>query len=237
MPANAVVSNSDNIDWTAFQLVPKFGGHSGPKWSCQFVRITAGAEPSHAIVRIPLKDLDTTAPAIAAVKDGPLSKIRIGTTCDVMLVNGSGKGALVLSGSVVDIKHDWGPNRDEAAVMVQDDRWFLKALPIRGSWWMSGDSEETGTDHYSYRHGWHWHINPGGAPNAIWRSVTGWPYKVPMMCDPYYGLAEDEQPPNSLAMNESKSCYWTPSMVIMAWKWQTSIVASTKAPGNWKPDV
>jgi hypothetical protein len=72
----------------------------------------------------------------------------------------------------------------------------------------------TAANGYGYRQAFALHVNPGGAPNCVWRMHTAYGAKIPVLCSPYYGLLEDEQPPASENMETSKACKWTVSGML-----------------------
>jgi len=220
MPANAKVSTSSTVDTSATRLAGSIDGMTWPYSYVQTVRLQAGAQPSYAILKIPVEDVDSTAPAVAGVASGPKDSIKQGAPAFVAAINGS-TFATLFDGVVTQVEERFSASEDFLLVKIEDERERMRKWPIIGSFWMSGS---TG---YSYRQGWRLHPNAGGQPNCIWRSTdAGY---VPMMCSPWYGVGADEDPAEDTAQDVTKACYWTSRSLLQYFRFLTTSTAYTAA--------
>jgi hypothetical protein len=125
------------------------------------VVLQAGAEPSHALVEIPLTAFEEAAPAIAGVNGGPISSVRVGTRALVSVsAAGFGGSAPLLCGSVVNIQQDIAS--DGATLTIFDDRWLLAGVPVAGQFvYQPADGSIV------YRQRGPARFNPRGRPNCL----------------------------------------------------------------------
>jgi len=220
MPANAVVKGKQiPVDISATDLVPIINGSSGAGWTCEQVRMQDGASPSWALIKIPNKELDSIAPAVAAVSGSPYESIYHGDVATISAVSGD-KNITVMRGFVTSISQRWSDNEDHMIVRIEDAREIMRKWPIIGSFWAHDDS--TKADSVEYRQGWKFHTNPSGAPNCIWRSMDGVDGYVPVMCAPWHGVTADTDPLPDTVESQDQACYWTADSVLQYLRFLTT---------------
>lgn len=226
MPANTTVQTATS-EWDEMAIIlrpyiTQDGTQKcGPHWSAEKIEWSIGADPSSCTCKIPLRDLDDIAPAVAAVANSPASNIRLLASGQVRLAMSSRDAlggqtvhddAIVFRGIVTKIGHEFGPKSDFAFVRLEDARWLMKRTPIIGRWEVQDDTDLGRMA--VYRAGWPCHPNEGGEPNAIYSIGS----KCFVFCAPRVGLASDEVAPSWQAQNEEKATWWTDAMLIDYWR-------------------
>lgn len=202
MAASGVVPRAGTADTEAVLYTPYFDGYTTTYGQCDNIVLQAGPEPSYALARVPLNAIDDTAPAVAAVRTGPVGNgIRIG---DNAWVN-DGNGTRVIRGSVIEITHLLGDRdgEDAAIVKIEDARRKMKKFPIIGSFWRSG----TGNGSIVYRQGWPPIFNQGAQPNCFFVG------SVPVFCEPNYGLKAG-QLPSAMDVKGTAACFWSNQTIL-----------------------
>lgn len=227
MPANAVVDSTSTVDLTATRYLPRINGETGPMWEMQKLVLAAGDQPSYAQILVPLKDLDDVAPAVAGIANSPVEGFKTGAAVEVDMITSDGTSALIFTGVVMDVDESFGAATDMAQVVAVDLRYLLEGLVVMGSFWMSGESG------YAYREAWHAHVNPGGAPNCIWRTVGS--EKIPVFCNPWHGLGVGDSAMQDSDESESAACYWTARTFARYLRFITTATAQTKAGFSFYP--
>lgn len=223
VPANGVVAGNPTADHTATRALALFNTGETYKYSnVDEVRLTLGATPSTAICHIPIASGgDETAPTIAGITGGPLDDIKVGTPVKVLGSYGSGSatvGCVLLCGRVTQVSGEFGELTDDAVIEVADDRWLLRSLPVIGAWTAGYQADYT----VSFRE-WRATVNPGGAPNCIWRTLGG--RLRPVFCESYYGMVVDGTPANPGERSQDRACFWTPVTLIEYLMWTVSEAA------------
>lgn len=225
MSANTVVNaTAASWDTTAAVLRPYFAqGGSGdaktfPYATCESISYTVGPEPGVAMCRIPLRDVDDDAPAVAAVATSPAAGLRmLGSgyvaNCEVSRgtdgVQSLASDTKVFHGLITKISHEFGPKSDFANVRLEDPRWLLKRLPIIGRWERNNNTE-VDENYATYRQGWPAWPNQYGQPNAVY-NPSG---KIFVFCAPRMGLSSSDLPPSPSACSTTKATWWTDSMFM-----------------------
>jgi len=211
MPANSILSNSKTVDTTAVSIMAVIGGSAGLHRVCEQIRLQDGTSPSYALCKIPLAALDSVAPSCACIEEGPRKSIKHGTPAYVAARVGD-TSLVLLSGIVTSVADQWSANEDCLVVKIEDERERMRKWPIIGSFWASG--AEDADSGVAYRQGWNFHVNPGGAPNCIFRKAAGWADMVPVMCNPWHGISANADPPLPSAGDYMMACYWTPRTIL-----------------------
>lgn len=232
MPANGTITSSLTADHTAAYATAFFNEGAAYKYSrVTKIRLQLGAEPSYALCEIPIASGgDEIAPTIAGIPAGPLGYVKGGTPCKVVANLGSSQ-MLLMIGRVRNLTGDFDAERDEGLVEIVDDRWFLKALSLVGSFW--ADADGSGNASIAYRE-WRGHVNPKGQPNCCFRNVSGIGW-VPMFCTPNFGLEANEAPadfrdPSKLG---AKACLWNPILLLRYIQFATSHDAYLLVSSNY----
>jgi len=228
MPANAIISNTETADRGAVSLVAVIGDLSGPHWICEQVRLQDGASPAYALAKIPMKALDSTAPAVAAVSGSPMEGIKQGSAATVTAVSAGTGMMTILTGIVTSISQRWSDGEDHLIVRIEDYREYMRKWPIIGSFWANDDPDDGGI---AYRQGWKFRTNPNGAPNCIWRTAEGLDGYVPVMCSPWHGVTADTDPPLDTVESQDQACYWTADSVLQYLRYCTTLKALAVANG------
>ena len=245
MPANFVMRRAVGVDKHSQNLIPVFARmtdqyygsgsvswEASNHWYCQEIEWTLGPEPAEAIVNIRnnLNVSDERAGYVAFNADGPHSFIKHGSRCAIQRVwktqSGYEHTQWVFIGSVVDIRHD--KDAGGMAVVVQDDRRYLKNIQIIGSYVLDPGSGLPSSTRV-YEQGRPFHANPGGKPNCIWTS-DGVPVMAPY---PDYGLGEDELPPDPDDAPTRKATYWTLSSILLYLYWHYGPYAPENDKFSW----
>ncbi len=229
MPANTVV-NTSATDWDmdAYILRPVLSqagtNKTFPYATCESITYSVGPEPGVALCRIPLRDVDDAAPAVAAVGTSPAAGIKILGSGYITITDiiGEVKG---FHGLITKISHEFGPKADHANVRLEDARWLLKRLPIMGRW---ERSDTVGTTTATYRQGWPAWPNQFSQPNAVFSPQDN----VFTFCKPRMGLNADETPPSPSARNSTKATWWTDATFIEYLRFTVSFTPSVVGASN-----
>jgi len=222
MPANATVTAADNVDTQALSVVGFIDDQGWPLSEVEEVRLSVGNDASYAIITIPNQAIDDTVPVIAAIDGGLVDGIKAGAPV-IVLAQGTDVSTVLFVGSVVDIDQEYSASLDRAAVLAVDHRYLLSGIPIIGSFWMDGTSDSG----FTFRQGWHLHINPNGQPNCIFRDALG--SKIPVMCNANYGVTDATNPAKDSEQSTTVACYWTNRSLLKYWEAAFQVLATSVA--------
>ncbi|HYF49520.1 MAG TPA: hypothetical protein VEJ63_08945 [Planctomycetota bacterium] len=194
MPASGVfpVNGSSDIGAAIYgvELLNETSGSNGFRaesdrfFFADRVVLQGGDDPSYAVAEIPLTQFEETAPAIAAVRSGPLDGVKIGTRALVFVYSpDSNLSAPLLAGSVVNIQQDLAS--DGAALTIFDDRWLLRGVHVCGQFIYQPDDGSI-----VYRQRGPARFNPHGRANCM--DSPGGPLFAPF---PDYGREDGDTAP------------------------------------------
>lgn len=229
MPANGTITSSLTADHTAAYATAFFNEGAAYKYSrVTKIRLQLGAEPSYALCEIPIASGgDEIAPTIAGIPGGPLDDIKGGAPAKVYCTLGSSQ-MLGLVGRVRKLVGEFDELRDDGLVEIADGRWFLKSLPLVGSFWASLDASNAAT--VAYRE-WRGHVNHKGQPNCLFRSTSVG--MVPFFCTPNYGLSANAAPEVAATESTTAACLWDPKLLLRYIQYAMSSAAYTVASSNY----
>lgn len=191
---NATFTSSTEFDKSIINLGITIHSYSGEKftslrWYVKQVNLSAGKNPSRAILCIPAFSEDSTESEFDA--ECAALKIKIGMFAKVVATE-NGASTTLFVGSIVSIHREF--NGGDLILNCEDARYLLAGKQATGIF-----LKESGG--LSYVGSLPCVMNPNGQPNCI---MVGARY---VFCEPNYGLGENAEVPTT--PSTTTACYWT----------------------------
>lgn len=183
-------------------LLPFFGEDldlTNPFWYCSELYETKGVGVDEATVIIPCSSIIESAWQGVLNPSGAYSYLKQGMFCAIRKKWTDSLGEvhfdLKMVGIIDEIAHDI--DRLCLVVKIQSVKNKLRDVRLLGSWWWDGEK-------VIHQSGFPLDINPGGKPNCLW--YRG---RIPVVVQPDYGLAEDQEPAGPFERSSEVASYWT----------------------------